>query len=94
MDVPDDIMAKLKAIASPTRLRILMLFESPAARSVGEVALACGLAQSTTSEQLAILKRAGLVRSERNGKEVLFRPDRAAIITFIDAVSAYLKTCC
>ncbi len=94
MSPPDEIVAQLKALASPNRLSILMLFDDATPKSVGSISAACGLAQSTTSEQLAILKRAGLVTSERNGKEVLFLPDRAKIISFLDTISTYLKTCC
>jgi DNA-binding transcriptional ArsR family regulator len=41
----------LKALASDTRQQILMLFVGGQELTVGEIATACGLGQSTTSEQ-------------------------------------------
>ena len=54
----------LKALASETRQQIMMLFAGGTQLTVGEVADCCGLGQSTTSEQLAILRRGGLVQSQ------------------------------
>ena len=61
-----DLNAALKALADPTRLRILALL------SGGEVCVchiheALNVPQSTASRHLAYLRRAGLVEARRDG---------------------------
>lgn len=83
----------LRALASETRQSILLLFASHAELTVGEIAAAAGIGQSTASEQLAQLKRAGLLTSVREGKEVLYRPDHERMIGYAEALLAYLREC-
>ena len=84
----------LKALASPTRQRIMLLFARGAELSVGEVAVRIGIRQSTASEQLAILRRGGIVSSRREGKIVLYRSDRDGALDVLADLQAYLRTCC
>ena len=56
----------LKSLAHPSRLLIIeMLEEAP--RCVGELTEAIGADITTVSKHLAVMKRAGLVRSEKHG---------------------------
>ena len=84
----------LKALTSPTRQRIMLLFARGAELSVGEVAEHAGIGQSTASEQLAVLRRAGIVTSRRTGKIVLYRSDRDGALEVLADLQAYLRTCC
>lgn len=84
----------LKALASPTRQRIMMLFVRGAELSVGEVAEHAGLGQSTASEQLALLRRGGIVTARRDGKVVRYRGDREGIGKALSELQAYLEACC
>ena len=84
----------LKALSSPTRQRIMLLFARGAELAVGEVAEQAGIGQSTASEQLAILRRAGIVTSRREGKIVLYRSDRDGAVEVLADLQAYLQTCC
>jgi DNA-binding transcriptional ArsR family regulator len=84
----------LKALASETRQQIMMLFSGGTQLTVGEVADACGLGQSTTSEQLAILKRGGLLLSTRDGKLVRYRADPTTITARLTDLQNYLACCC
>jgi DNA-binding transcriptional ArsR family regulator len=84
----------LKALTSPTRQRIMLLFARGAELSVGEVAEQIGIGQSTASEQLTILRRAGIVTSRRAGKVVLYRSDRDGALEVLADLQAYLQTCC
>jgi DNA-binding transcriptional ArsR family regulator len=84
----------LKALTSPTRQRIMLLFAHGAELSVGEVADQAGIGQSTASEQLAILRRAGIVMSRRDGKIVLYRSDRDGALDVLADLQTYLQTCC
>ena len=62
----------LKTLASPRRLEILhRLAEGPL--QVGRLADELGLAQSNVSQHLAVLRAAGVVEAERDGREVCYR---------------------
>ncbi|MEU4624861.1 metalloregulator ArsR/SmtB family transcription factor [Actinoplanes sp. NPDC023801] len=96
MPTPLDSPAQdfLKALASETRQQILMLFVGGRQLTVGEVATACGLGQSTASEHLAILRRGGLLTSARDGKLVRYRADPTAVGARIADLQGYLACCC
>lgn len=61
-----------KALADPTRLRILMLLRIRE-MCVCEVMIALGLTQPTASHHLGILENAGLVKSRKEGKWVFYK---------------------
>lgn len=75
-----DLAAVFRALANPTRLAILAWLRDPSsfppqdvpAEESGvclkHIQARAGLSQSTTSQFMAILERAGLVTSERHGK--------------------------
>jgi ArsR family transcriptional regulator, arsenate/arsenite/antimonite-responsive transcriptional repressor len=60
-----------KALADETRQKIMALCCCQQL-SVGAIAETLGVSQPTISHHLKILKNAGLVRAERDGKEVLY----------------------
>ncbi len=57
----DDIANLSKALAHPARLKILRLLAATPGCIGGEIVDAVGLAQSTVSEHLRILKAAGVI---------------------------------
>ncbi len=69
------------ALAQATRLRTLQLLVSRGGEDVraSDIANAIGVPANTMSTHLAILARAGLVKSIRNGREVLYRADDATV---------------
>lgn len=84
----------LKALSSPTRQRILLLFARGAELSVNEVAQQAGIGQSTASQQLDLLRRGGVVTPRREGKTVLYRADREGAAAALTDLQTYLKNCC
>ena len=70
--VLEEVSVSLKAMADPTRLRILQeLMENE--RTVSELIALVGTSQGNVSKHLAILKRAHLVASTREGTSVCYR---------------------
>jgi ArsR family transcriptional regulator len=62
----------LKTLASPRRLEILhRLAEGPC--EVGRLAEELGASQPNISQHLAVLRAAGIVDAERDGREVRYR---------------------
>jgi DNA-binding transcriptional ArsR family regulator len=92
--LPEPARDFLKALASETRQQILLLFVGGAALTVGEVAERLGIGQSTASEQLALLRRGGLLRARRTGKLVAYRADPAAVAERLAQLQSFLACCC
>jgi DNA-binding transcriptional ArsR family regulator len=84
----------LKALASPTRQRIMLLFFRGAELSVSEVAERAGVGQPTASEHLSQLKRGGILTSRRQGQSVLYTSDHAGIARALEDLQSYLEVCC
>lgn len=62
----------LKILASPRRLEILhCLADGP--REVGRLAAELGASQPNVSQHLAVMRTAGIVEAERDGREVRYR---------------------
>jgi ArsR family transcriptional regulator len=62
----------LRTLAHPRRLDILhRLADGP--REVGRLADELGLSQPNVSQHLAVLRAAGVVEAERDGREVRYR---------------------
>lgn len=89
-----DLQDFLKALASETRQRVLFLFLDGQPRTVGQIAAQLEIVPSTASEHLTILKRGGLLRAERTGKEVHYRPDRARAVALLKKLTESLTACC
>jgi ArsR family transcriptional regulator len=66
---PDDetLAALAKALAHPARIRILRVVSAHDACITGDIVDEVGLAQSTVSEHLRILREAGLLQGEIEG---------------------------
>ena len=68
----DELAAFAKALAHPTRVRIVRMLAKKAARTCSCIVDELPLAQSTVSEHLRILKQAGLVRANETGPRVSY----------------------
>ena len=64
----------LAVLAPPKRFQLVLLLIAGPDRSVSQLARAVRLSQSCTTRHLQALERAGLVKGERDGKRVVFRP--------------------
>lgn len=91
---PLELQDFLKALASDTRQRILQLFADGHERTVNQVAGEVEIGQSTASEQLAFLRRSGLLRARRDGKEVYYSPDSARAHALLRQLTELLARCC
>ena len=76
----------LLALSSPVRREILRLVWSDE-RPAGEIARAFELSWPAISQNLRVLKEAGLVRERRSGTSRLYRADRVAL----KPLEAYLR---
>ena len=73
------LAALARALGHPARLAILRTLAARGSCVCGEVVAVVGLAQSTVSEHLRVLKAAGLVRGETDGPRSCYCLDPAGV---------------
>jgi ArsR family transcriptional regulator, arsenate/arsenite/antimonite-responsive transcriptional repressor len=67
-----ELSALAKALGHPARVRILRLLTERAGCICGDIVDEVGLAQSTVSQHLAVLKEAGLISGDVDGPRVCY----------------------
>ena len=75
----------LKALGNTDRLLLLCQL-SQGERSVGELEALLGIQQPTLSQQLAVLRREGLVETRRDGKQIHYRISSPAALAVIETL--------
>ncbi|MGI4748143.1 MAG: ArsR/SmtB family transcription factor [Janthinobacterium lividum] len=86
-------IAALASLAQETRLDTfrLLVRQEPGGLAAGEIARRLDVPQNTMSAHLATLARAGVVRSERQGRSIIYRAD----LDRLRALTVFLvKDCC
>jgi ArsR family transcriptional regulator, arsenate/arsenite/antimonite-responsive transcriptional repressor len=86
-------ISALAALAQPTRLAIfrLLVKHEPIGVTAGVIAETVGAPHNTLSSHLAILVRAGLLRSSREGRTIIYRSDVEGMQSVI---SFLINDCC
>ncbi len=86
-----EIQAELcKAIGNPLRMEILHLLRDRPL-SVSEIASATGQDQTTISRNLATLRNAGVVVSQREGNNILYRIANPKLMRICDSMREVLS---
>jgi ArsR family transcriptional regulator, arsenate/arsenite/antimonite-responsive transcriptional repressor len=73
------VVALLKALADPVRLRLMSLIAATDEACVCDLTTPFDVSQPTISHHLRVLREAGLVDSERRGTWVWYRARREAL---------------
>ena len=84
----DEIAALAKALAHPARVRIITFLLSKPGCIGGDIVDQVGLAQSTVSEHLRILKEAGLVQGTIDYPRICYSLDPSALAPIQDLIEA------
>ena len=79
------------ALGDEQRQRILLLFERGERLNITRIVAASPLSRSAITHHLKVLHDAGVLHSEKVGKEVFFWIDTAFITEAIGSVMAYIK---
>lgn len=80
----------ISAISNPIRLKLLCCLAENSKNVQGLISN-CGLAQSAVSQHLMKLKKAGLVKTERNGKFIYYSLTNAQTGKVAKTLSNYIK---
>ena len=77
---------RLKILAHPHRLRIIEILDLCREAPVLDIMSTLGLQQATVSHHLNTMRRAGLVRAERRGKQVWYSIADPNALTILDCI--------
>ncbi|HVQ60186.1 MAG TPA: metalloregulator ArsR/SmtB family transcription factor [Solirubrobacterales bacterium] len=91
-DAAELIARRFRALADPTRLRILDLLRRQDEASVGEIATAVGGSQQNVSKHLAALHGEGFVARRKRGTSALYRIADPGVHQICDGVSAGIES--
>jgi len=89
----DNAVDTLSALAHQGRLTLvrLLIQADPNGMNAGDLAARAGIGPTTASAQLLVLKNAGLVQSQRNGRQIFYSASynkMAALLGFL------MEDCC
>jgi ArsR family transcriptional regulator len=89
----EQIILALAALAQSTRLDVfrLLVKHEPEGLPAGDIARELAVPHNTMSSHFGILSRAGLVRSERRSRSIIYRAD---LVSLREVVTFLLKDCC
>lgn len=89
----EQVLSAFSALSQETRLEAFrqLVRHTPDGVPAGDLAHELDVPPSTLSSHLAILERAGLVRSERQGRTILYRADISGTRAMLEFL---IKDCC
>ena len=79
------------ALGDEHRQRILLTFEPGERLNVGQIVEVSTLSRPAVSHHLKILREAGVLNSEKVGKEVFYWLNKDPLVQALDAVTAYVR---
>ncbi len=80
----------LSAISNPVRIKLLCCL-SKKNKNVQELIDSCGLTQSAVSQHLSKLKKAGLIKNERQGKFIFYSLTNSKTAEIANKLNSFCK---
>ena len=91
MDPIHELQAEIcRTLSHPVRIAILHLLAGEA-REVGRLAAELGISQPNASQHLSVMRGAGLVESERDGRGAVYRLTDPAVIDACDLMAQVMR---
>jgi ArsR family transcriptional regulator, lead/cadmium/zinc/bismuth-responsive transcriptional repressor len=81
----------LKAIAEPTRMKILAALRAARELCVCDLSAVIGMSESATSHQLRLLRSVNLVTSRKEGRQVFYRLADAHVSSILNAALEHAR---
>ena len=91
MDPLHELQAEIcRTLSHPVRIAILhLLADEP--REVGRLAVALDISQPNASKHLAVMRQAGLVEAERDGRGAVYRLTDQSVIGACDLMAQVMR---
>lgn len=86
MELLERMAAALKVLAHPCRLKMVELLQGEGQAPVHAIMARLNLPQATISQHLNQMRRAGLVKASRRGKEVWYEIADPSALTILDCM--------
>jgi len=91
MDPIHELQAEIcRTLSHPARIAMLHLLEAEP-REVGRLAIDLGISQPNVSHHLAVMRAAGLVEAERDGRGVTYRLSDPGVIGACDLMAKVMR---
>ena len=84
--IPVELPDTLRVLAHPQRLRIVELLQGATEAPVHAIVSRLGAPQAAVSQHLNHMRRAGLLRGARRGKEVWYGIAEPSAVTVLDCI--------
>jgi len=88
------LIPMLRALANPTRFQVVEMLAKRQLCRTNQILAVTGLAQSTVSQHMKVLVRAGLIYGTRHGAATCYQVDIAAILWLKRQFQLWLHDCC
>lgn len=79
------------ALGDEHRQRIVLLFEPGERLSISQIVAVSPLSRTAVSHHLRVLREAGVLQSEKVGKEVMVWLDKKYLLQTFETVSTFIK---
>ena len=79
------------ALGDPHRQRMVLMFEPGERLNIAQIAAASTLSRTAVTHHLRVLREAGVLKSEKIGREVYFWPDADTVRQALEAVKEYVR---
>jgi ArsR family transcriptional regulator len=79
------------ALGDEHRQRILLTFERGERLNIGQIVKVSTLGRTAVSHHLRVLREAGVLSSEKVGKEVYFWINRSFLVDAMETVADYIR---
>lgn len=89
-----DLMRMLQAVGDPVRMELVFLVGSRGPMNVTDIAAEFELSRPAISHHLKVLKDAGVLISEKRGKEVYYRLNRRRAVDTLRSLADAIEGCC
>jgi ArsR family transcriptional regulator, arsenate/arsenite/antimonite-responsive transcriptional repressor len=90
----ESILDLLSALNDPTRQEIIFLFQKQPEFCVNDIARQFSLSRPAISHHLNLMKRAKILSSRKDGKEVFYSFNKEHVLKVLDMLTGFLKGCC
>lgn len=86
-----DMARVFTALGDEHRQRILLMFGRGEELTIKDIADACPLSRTAITHHIRVLREAGVLISEKRGKEVYLRPDPQRALDAMNALRVYVR---
>jgi DNA-binding transcriptional ArsR family regulator len=90
----DELLELLRAFSNETRQKIIRHCFTEKEVCVNDIAKQFTLSRPTISHHLNLMKRAKLLNSRKEGKEVYYSVNKEHIVNLVESFLNTLKNCC